>query len=216
MRSTNAPFVGRLRRAPALLVLFIAPLAFAALSGCTSCEGGPPVSARGIMDGSADAGTGGLLLDILVTDGPGGAPLPGAGVVVYWSKQTTGDWTSPRVETNGDRVVVEPMNASSTVAATSTERLFTGADGHARARVDPNRILGVVAAKDGFTEEWLPAVAGGDGGTSGRLRGPLYRARIVDDIDAVWGPGGASTGTVTGNHYLWDPHPAPFGENDDD
>lgn len=194
-------------------ILLVAPMMFMALSGCTSCTEGPPVTARGITNADATAGVLGYALDIQVTDGPGGAPLAGAGVVVYYGGTTTGEWTGPRVEVRPDLVLVEPMNESGTVESKTTLRMMTDETGHVRARVPGNRIIGVVAAMDGFTEEWIPALASGDSGAEGGFTMPLYRANLSVDVDAVWAPGAASTGAVTNSQYSWDPHAAPFGES---
>lgn len=199
-------------------LLLVAPLAFVATAGCVCGPSGPPVTARGIASGPSTAGVGGFALDVLVTDGPGGPPLPGAGVVVYWAQATTSGWSGPvvRVSGEGGNVDVAPPNATATVAASSVDRLLTDAGGHATAHVGTGHIVGVVAAKDEYTEEWIPAVAAGGSGASGTVTLPLYRARIVADLDEVWpAPGGASSGAVTGNHYLWDAHAAPFGNGSD-
>ena len=184
---------------------------FVLLAGCTSCVEGPPVSARGITDAPSTAGIRGYALDVLVTDGPGGAALPGAGVVVYYGSDSASEWSGPRVQVGPDTVIVEPINATGTVESKTTERLMTDASGHAVARVPENRIVGIVVAKDGYTEEWIPALATGtNGGTIGI---PLYRSSVSVDMDAVWGPGGASSGAVTESQYEWDPHEVTFAEN---
>lgn len=195
----------------AWILLFVAPILFAALSGCTSCESGPPVSARQIDSGDASAGVRGYELRVHVTDGPGGPPLEGAGVAVYYSNIEAGDWSGPRVDVGPDRIVVEPMNASATVEAKEVLRMRTGSDGVATARVPGDRIVGVVAAKEDFTEEWFPALASGGTGGSGDVTLPLYRQTVAVDMEGVWGPGAVSTGQVTSSQYEWDPHEIAFG-----
>ena len=202
-------------RAQALITLLAVPAVFVAFAGCTECVSGPPVTARGITAADATAGLRGFSLDILVTDGPLGPPLQGAGVVVYYGGQSAGDWSGPRVEVGPDRVLVEPLNATGTPESREVLRMMTGPDGIVTARVPGNRIVGVVVAKDGFTEEWVPALAAGDTGGTGTYTVPLYRQSLALDVDAVWGPGGASTGFATNSQYAWDPHAVPFAESDE-
>lgn len=190
------------------LALALAP--FMLLAGCTSCVEGPPVSARGITDAPSAGGIRGYSMTILVTDGPGGPALPGAGVVVYYGSDSTSEWSGPRIEVSDEDVLIEPVNGTGTVESKTTERLMTAGDGRALARVPENRIVGIVVAKDGYTEEWLPAVATGT--TEGAITVPLYRANLTVDMDAVWGPGSASSGVVTDSQYGWDPHEVAFGE----
>ena len=202
-------------RHSAWVMLVALPIAVAALSGCTSCVSGPPVTARDISTADSTAGVRGFALEIRVTDGPGGAPLEGAGVVVYYGGIEAADWSGPRVEVGPDRVIVEPLNQSGTPESRDVLRMMTGLDGTATARVPGNRMIGIVVAKDGFTEEWLPAVAAGDTGASDAITIPLYRQRLELDVDGVWGPGGASTGFATSSQYAWDPRLLTFGESDD-
>lgn len=212
----RAPGVEGDMRRLAWLPLLVLPIAFAFVAGCVSCVEGPPVTARGITTGDASAGMRGFDLNLLVTDGPGGAPLEGAGVVVYYGGSEVGQWSEPRIEVGPDeRIVVEPVNVTTTPESREVLRMRTGADGFAHAHVPGNRIVGIVAAKEGFTEEWLPAVAAGDTGTEGALIMPLYRQSIVVDVDSVWGPGAASTGAATSSQYGWDPQPAPFAASPD-
>lgn len=189
------------------LALALTP--FLLLAGCTNCVEGPPVSARGITDAPSSAGIRGYALNILVTDGPGGPELPGAGIVVYYGSNDADEWTGPRVQVGPDQVVVETMNGSGTVESKTVERVMTDADGRAVARVPENRIIGIVVAKDGYTEEWVPALATGTSG--GSIVVPLYRSSVVVDMDAVWGPGEASSGRLTESQYGWDPHDVEFG-----
>lgn len=197
------------------LLLLVAPMAFAGSAGCVDCTEGPPVTARGITSGDEDAGLRGFALDVLVTDGPGGPPLEGAGVVAYYGGTDAGDWTGPRIQVDDDQVIVEPMNDTGTVESKEVLRMLTGAAGRVTAHVPGNRIVGIVVAKDGYTEEWVPAVAAGSTGAQGSLTVPLYRSQLALDMDAVWGPGAASTGEVTSSDFAWDPHEVPFGDNAD-
>lgn len=194
----------------ALLALALLP-AFAFASGCLDCVSGPPVSARGITDAPSSAGAlGGFRLDVLVTDGPAGKPLPGAGVVVYWSGKDVGDWQGTYVEVTPGSVTVDPGTVDSTPEAKSVERALSGADGLARFQVPKGRIVGVVAAKEGYTEEWIPAMATGNDEAGVQMSLALFPRQVGGDLDVVWGPGGASTGTVTNDDRLWDRHPLPF------
>jgi hypothetical protein len=198
----------------ALVLLIVAPIAFALLAGCASCVEGPPVSARNIADTDDTAGVLGYELNVRITEGPGGLGLPGAGVVVYYGGTTSSEWRGPRVEVRPDLVLVEPMNATGTVESKTVLRMMSDGTGLVHARVPGQRILGVVAAKDGYTEEWVPALAAGETGESGTITLPLYRANLTVDMDAVWGPGGASTGAVTNSQYAWDTHEVPFGSTE--
>lgn len=199
----------------AWLLAAMLPLTFVALAGCVDCTSGPPVTARGITSGDEDAGIRGFALDILVTDGPHGPPLPGAGVVAYYGGTDANEWSGSQVQVGPDRILVEPADDSRTTEAREVLRLLTGAEGKVTARVPGNRIVGLVVAKDGYTEEWVPAIAAGSTGTSGTLTVPLYRERLVVEMDAVWGPGAASTGEVTSSRFAWDPHEVPFGASAD-
>ena len=213
----------------ALVALLLLPLPFVALAGCTDdCQSGPPVTARGIVNGPASGGPGDYALELRIVDGPGGAPLAGAGVVVYWGGDNAASWSAPRIsitggaansgdgQSTGGSVVVDPGAQADTVEAKTTVRLFTDADGRARANVPANRIVGIVAAKDGHTEEWVPALATGDAAGTGRLDVPLFRTQLALDMEAVWqGPAQGSTGTITSSNYAWDAHDVPFGETDE-
>lgn len=178
--------------------------ATATLAGCVSCSR-PTVSARGIGPATpSQGGDGGYTLDVLVTQGPGGPPLAGAGVVAYWSSGSAPSG-QPVVQVGPDRVVVaEPGSDGVVMEPDSSVRLATDATGHARADVPNNRIVGVVAAADGWTEEYVPQLATGDGGT-GLIVMPLFRSHVEWDVSDTWSPGGLSSGFVTGGGYLWKP-----------
>ena len=198
------------RMTRALVAALLAVPLFVGLSGCASCASGPPVSARGIAEAPSEAGgLGGFDLEVLVTEGPGGPPLPGAGVVVYWSRTSSADWEGGYVEVDERGVRAGGLEIEATPEAKSVERTMSDETGRVHVRLPTGRVFGVVAAKDGFTEEWLPALASGGSG-SARIELPLFPQRVAADLDALWGPGGASTGTLTQNNYLWDPHPLPF------
>lgn len=199
-----------------LLAALLTTAAFATLSGCVECVEGPPVTARGIVDAPSSSGALGHTLVLHVTDGPGGPALPGAGVVVYYGRVDASEWEGPRVEVRPDLVLVEPVNATRTVESKTVVRLMTDMNGLARARVPEARIVGVVAAMEGFTEEWIPALATGESGAESSLTFPLYRARVAADMDAVWNvPAGASTGFATSSDYAWDAHDVPFADSAD-
>lgn len=207
-------------RAGLALVLLL-PLVAVPLTGCTeACDPGPPVTARGIATGPSIGGNGDFGMTLRVTDGPGGEPLQGAALVVYWADTRATSWSGSRVEVSaspsGSYVVVDPGDVRDTVPAETTLRLVTSADGTARANVPPNRIVGVVAAKDGFTQEWVPAMATGDTGSAGSVTVPLFRERVTLELDAVWAtPAAGSPGTVTQGNYAWNPQIVPFGASDD-
>lgn len=219
----------RMPRWTALVALLLIPLPFVALAGCTDdCQAGPPVTARGIVSGPSSGGSGDYALDLRIVDGPGGPPVAGAGVVVYWGGDSSSSWSGPRIsvtggaanspdgQSAGGSVVVDPGTQAETVEAKTTVRILTDADGRARANVPANRIVGIVAAKDGYTEEWVPALATGDAAGAGTLAVPLFRTQLALDMEAVWqGPAQGSTGTVTSSSYAWDPHDVPFGETEE-
>ncbi|MEA3204189.1 MAG: hypothetical protein QOI63_1869, partial [Thermoplasmata archaeon] len=154
-----------------LCLLALAPL----LAGCvgSSCTGQPPVSARGVGTGTpSEGGDGGSLAEVTVAQEPGGPGLAGAGVVFFWGKEDAG------AASRGERAVVhvgadgEAGSAAVDVDAglpapptyTTTLPLRAGPDGKVTAHLPSNRIVGVVAAADGWTEEWVPALATGGGG----------------------------------------------------
>ncbi len=185
------------------------------LSGCVSCEEGPPVTARGINTAPASGGVGGYDLDILLTDGPGGPPLGDAGVLVYWSSTESSDWDGGSVHPSEDVVIYIPAGDQRTVDPDHTIRVKSNADGMVRTNPPAERIVGVVAAKDGFTEEWLGAVSTGARGDGDTLTLPLYREILSYTHEDSWGPGAASSGVVTSSNYEWQPHAAQFGSTDD-
>ncbi|MHB8633130.1 MAG: hypothetical protein ACYDBQ_04055 [Thermoplasmatota archaeon] len=178
-------------------------------SGCISCARGPDVTARGIGPATpATGGLGGFQLSITITDGPGGPPLPGAGVVVYWGSDTAPQG-SPWIQVGPDRVVVEPGQPFTSTPSDSTLRLRTDKTGTVVAKTPSHRFIGIVAAAPGYTEEFTPRMASGEGADSLAL--PLYRSQIDLNLTGIWSPGGASSGMVTKGGYLWDALEAPFG-----
>lgn len=207
-------------RAVALALVFILPISAALLAGCTCPPTGPPVSARGIGSGTpTSSGAIGYGFTVKVLAEPGGPPLPDAGVVFYWANDNPSQWQGQ--DENG-RVVVSPGNVEVTVpgqaatpSAASTLRLRTGPDGTALGKVPANRVIGVVAAADGWTEEWVPAVASGSLGEGDTLTIPLYRSTLEATTEGTWGPGGLSSGRATQNNYLWKPEILPFGESEE-
>lgn len=217
----------------ASLVLLLVLPGVLALAGCVSCGPvGPPVSARGIgPDTPSEGGSNAYALTVRVTDEPGGPPLPGAGVVVYWSTDRPGDFGNVTVlvggagsatsgpggasaEGAGGVVVAAPGATDPTPAATRVVKLATDADGRAVANIPTERVVGVVVAKDGHTEEWIPALAAGDGATGDTVTVPLYKASLTTEFTDTWGPGAASTGKVTSTNYEWKPTEIPFSEDE--
>lgn len=209
-----------MRSRASVLLLFVGLALLPMMAGCACAR--PAVSARGITDAPTSTGRGAFTLDIHILDGLTGAPLPGAGIVAYWGNDAVGSWSAPRVEVSGGagsgsaggRVVVDPGLTASSPQPSNTARLMSGPDGIAHARVPANIIIGIVAAKADYTEEWVPAVASGDSG-AGALTITLLPSRIQASIEGAWGPGAASTGVVTSSSYAWKPAPAPF-TNDSD
>lgn len=202
----------RLAVALLLVTATLVPLGF---SGCVSCEEGPPVTARGIDRAPSSDGTGPYRLQVQVIDAHTGDILPGAGVVVYWGGDRVGEWDHPFIQVGPDRVIVEPDPDAETAEPASTLRLRSDGDGRVRAQVPENRILGIVAAKDGWTEEWLPAIASGEGGGGDTITVPLYRSHLDVVLNGTWSPGAASSGFVTSSQYAWDPVEVPFGDAED-
>jgi hypothetical protein len=204
--------------ARALCLLALVPL----LAGCvgTSCDPQPPVSARGVGPGTPSAGgDGGYSATLTVTQEPGGPGLAGAGVVFFWGREDSG------AALRGERPVVhvgaQGGDGSASIdigtglpappAYTATLPLRAGPDGTVTARLPTDRIVGVVAAADGWTEEWIPALATGHAGTL-QLRLPLYHEHLALDLPGTLGPGSASTAILTGEgSAAWSPQDARLG-----
>jgi hypothetical protein len=198
-------------RTPLLAVALVLATLTAGCAGIP-CERGPPVTARGIGPGTPmEGGSGDHVLTVRVTDGPGGGPLPDAGVVLYWASDRPQDLDNvSRVEVGPDRVVVQPGSKAATPEPDTVLRLRTGPDGTATARLPTDRLVGLVAAKDGYTEEYVGHIATGSGAGADAFDLPLYRSRLELKLAGTWGPGGGSTGAFTGNNYLWQPESVPF------
>ncbi|MHB8604017.1 MAG: hypothetical protein ACYDCK_02080 [Thermoplasmatota archaeon] len=209
----------RLGRVTLLLTIAASSL----VAGCIDCASGPPVTARGI--GASTGSTSGLVgyaLTVHVTAEPGGPPIPGAGVVLYWGNDNAADWRASGGQitaengANGQRVVIvaDPSGNPTSVATSSADRLRTDAAGTVRAHLPANRIIGLVVAADGYTEEWVPAFATGGLTGADDVTIPLYRTDLKATINDTWGPGAASTGAATNNNYAWKPATLPFGASD--
>lgn len=184
------------------------------LAGCAyPCETTPPVTARIVpADAPATGGSGPAALAVRILDGPGGQGLPSAAVVFYWADDAVSENRDEmgRVEVGPDRVVVEPGARAATPLARYVVALRTDAAGVAVAHLPADRFVGIVAAADGRTEEWIAHVATTPGRTE--LAIPLYRTRLAFDLEGTWGPGGASTAFVTGGGTVWQPQAIPFPE----
>lgn len=197
----------------ATLLLLGALLAPLLLTGCVSdCRPGPLVSARGITQAPTEGGDGEALVTLTVTHGRGGPPLAGAAVVFYWAEQTTADYTDEEIppEAGDPGEPVQPNATAATPPANRTLALMTGPDGTVRAHLPEDRIIGAVAAKPGYTEEWIgyfPAAAS----ATTELALPLYREQITTRINGTLSPAGASTGAVTGSDRVWDAHEVDLG-----
>lgn len=183
------------------------------LTGCTvPCKQGPLVSARGITDAPVEDGPGDAEIDITVTEGRGGPPIAGAGVVVHWSEN--------RVEHHEDEDIppeagepgqpVPPNATAATPEPRTTLTLMTGENGTARAQVPDGQIVGITAAKAGYTEEWIGYVPANEASTT-ELTLPLYRQHLEGQIDDTLEPAGASTGAITGSERVWQPHEIDLG-----
>ncbi len=167
----------------------IPALAVACLLTAGCLDDGPPVTARGIEDAPVDAGDGPFTLRVMVTHGPGGEPIAGAGVVVYWPEI---ELPQIDIDTTG---AAQGQGASLNIRFDQPHlegvlRLRTGADGVAVARVDPGQSVGVVAAADGYTQEWVPGVPTGAADEEARLAVPLFLSQISLHVNGTWaGPG---------------------------
>ncbi|HVL48184.1 MAG TPA: hypothetical protein VM889_06470, partial [Candidatus Thermoplasmatota archaeon] len=210
-----------MHRARTLLALALILLSAAAFAGCVSCTQGPPVTARGIGPGAAhEAGTGPATLVLRITDEPGGPAIPGAGVVAYHANDATGAWrgnVTARAEADRDgaRVVVGPgFDAHPSPEARTAYRLRADPNGEVTLRLPAGHIIGLVAAADGHTEEWIPALATGEAGTHETLEFPLFRANLTKRLEGALAPAGASPGAVTRSHYAWHPHKLAFAGDD--
>ncbi|MFO1535735.1 MAG: hypothetical protein ABR586_08730 [Thermoplasmatota archaeon] len=201
-----------------LCLLALAPL----LAGCfDACDPQPPVSARGVGASTpSSGGDGGALATLTVTQEPGGPGLADAGVVFFWGDEDSA------AALRGERPVVhvgaEAGSASAEVdvgtggpappAYTTTLPLRTGPDGTVTARLPKDRIVGVVAAADGWTEEWIPAFATGSAGEAA-LRLPLYRERLEVDLTGTLDRASASTALLLGNSQAqWYPQDVQLGK----
>jgi hypothetical protein len=144
--------------------------------------------------------------------------LPGAGVVFFWGDESTsaalrGDRAVVQVDTSGSysRVSVDSDGAPVPTRYTHTLPLLAGPDGSVSARLPPDRIVGVVAAADGWTEEWVPAFGTGHEGAM-QLKVPLYHERLSLDLTGTIGPGGLSTAYAMGDgKALWYPQDVKLG-----
>ncbi len=197
----------------ATLLLLGALLAPIMLSGCAAnCHAGPLVSARGITEAPAEAGDGEALVNLTVTHGRGGPPLDGAAVVLYWAEHRIEDYEDEQIppEAGEPAEPVQPNATAATPPADHTLALMTGPDGTVRAHLPKDRIVGAVAAKPGYTEEWIgyfPAPAS----ATTELVLPLYSQQVTATINGTLSPAGASTGAVTSNNRVWDAHEVDLG-----
>jgi len=185
--------------------------------GCAAppCTAGPLVSARGIGPGTpAEAGDGPIPLTVTIQD-PAGGVLAGAGVVAYWNGALASKHQADmaRPEVGGPGVQSEPGHSVGTPGAATTLRVRTGADGRATLRVPGDMLVGLVAAKEGWTEEWVGFVATG---TSGSLRQSitLYPTHVRWDVNTTWAPAALSDAAVGGT-YDWLPSNLAFAGSPD-
>ncbi len=183
-------------------LLGLAVAAALLVSGCL--DDSPPVTARGIDEAPVDAGEGPFTLRILVTHGPGGEPVPGAGVVVYWP-----EIEMPEIDVNSGPDGGGVSISFDTPTIEGVLRLSTGPDGIAVARLEAGRSVGIVVAADGYTEEWLPGVPTGQEGEQAQIAVPIFLSQINLGLNQTWaGPGHLGLmGTA------WDPQPIVFHED---
>lgn len=183
------------------------------LTGCTvPCEQGPLVSARGITDAPAEDGSGDAELAITVREGRGGPPIAGAGVVVHWSENKVEHHEDEDIppEAGEPGEPVPPNATAATPEPRTTLTLMTSEDGMARAHVPDGQIVGITAAKEGYTEEWIGYVPASSSATS-ELTLPLYHQHREGWINDTLEPAGASTGAITGSERVWDDHEVDLG-----
>lgn len=194
----------------------LSALALLAVAGCDApCPKGPPVSARGQTGGGSESGSGSVPLTVTIMDA-GVGPLPGATVVVWWSGDRTsdlGDKTTVErdgttVEVGPDGAVVEPGMKAGTPEATHVLRMLTSDSGQVVAHVPSGLLMGIVAAKEGYTEEWVGHLGVGDSPLGFTL--PLYRTTLSIWMNGTLSPGALSTGEFTGGNYAWSGQNIPF------
>lgn len=192
------------------------------LAGCAgyACQAQAPVSARGIGPSTPSSGGDGAYPAVVaVTQEPGGPPLAGAGVVFFWGDAAPdGQAAAPSVHVSagaGGSGVQVGAAGSTPPHYTTTLPLRTGADGTVQARLPVNRIVGVVAAADGWTEEWVPHLATGAQGSGGQLSVtlPLYRTHLAIDLSGTTDRAGASLAFLIGDgNAQWYPEDVHLGK----
>lgn len=201
-------------------VLGIALAGLLVLSGCTG-PSGPPVEPRTVPESApSEAGDGDYELGLRVREA-GGSPVPNAAVVVYWgsrSDEIDGGIAVGDVEggpEGGSVHGVVRVDDPTTPEPSTTLSMRTDENGRVTAHAPTNRVVGIVAWAPNYTEEWIPRAVTGADGAGGTVDFPLYRARLVDDVNGTIGPAGASPGKLTGTNHDWYPQPAPWGEDED-
>ncbi len=177
----------------------LAVVATISLSGCVSCAG-PPVTARGTSGAPSVVGDGPHHLAVSVLSATDGQPIPGAAVVAYWDGTTLEQAREAGEGQDPGQAI--PGEFYPTVDTRHTLRANTDADGLVAMRVPEGIVVGLVAAADGFTEEWLPGVP--SSGPSSMQIITVYESRMEVTINGTWGPGAGSSGFVTGSNYAWD------------
>ncbi len=165
------------------------------------------MTARGIVDAPSTVGNGGHRLTITVQNATDGQPLAGAGVVAYWDGTTVAEAQEAGESRAPGQAV--PGEEYPTIDIRKTLRANTGPDGRATLRVPEGIVVGIVAAAEGHTEEWMPGVP--TSGPSSEHAVTLYQTRIELAILGAWGPGAASSGFLTGSAYQWDPNELQLG-----
>lgn len=186
----------------------------AGLAGCSGvpCTPGPLVTARGIGDGTPTrAGDGAFSLVVEVVD-PTGAPLPGAGVVLYWNDARPADFAEQKDNDAAGKPgqAVEPGRTAGTPAARDALRLRTDEQGGAEGLVPSDRLVGLVAARDDMTEEWVGYIATGADGATATQRITIYPRHMEWTIEGTLLLAGASPASFAGGPPMWDASEVPF------
>src|SRR5207244_8324894 len=87
-----------------------------------------------------------------------------------------------------------------------------GPDGTVTAHLPKDRIVGVVAAADGWTEEWIPALATGSSGDLA-LRLPLYQVHLGLDATGTADRASVSSAFLLGDsNAQWYPQDLQLGK----
>jgi hypothetical protein len=200
--------------------LALATVVLVLLAGCGTPTG-PPVDARTVpQEAPSQAGDGDYELTLRVLEAGADEPLTDAAVVVYWGTadgEASGSvdlsGTSQGGSEGGEVSGVVRVSNPSTPEPETTLTMRTDDSGTVRANVPANRVVGIVAWSEGYTQEWIPQAVTGDADTGGPVDFPLYQSEIVETSEGEIGPAGASPGRASDTNYDWYPEQAPWGED---